>query len=91
VTLKKATPGVRGAEGLEGVSSTRHPSKEIAPNSKRPATALADAFLRALFAWARRQTRDQRITLPAGAVDPNELRQVLVNLLCARNEQRGAA
>jgi hypothetical protein len=49
------------------------------------------AFLKALLHWAQLQTRAEPIAVPAGVVDPNELRQVLVNLLCARNEQRGAA
>jgi hypothetical protein len=42
--------------------------KPTDPKAQPGRTALADAFLRALFAWAARQTRDQRITLPVGRV-----------------------
>ena len=53
-----------------------------------PETALADAFLRALIAWAPRGARDRRIALPAGTFDPDELRPVVVALVCARAEAR---
>jgi hypothetical protein len=54
---------------------------------KRPAmppTLMADRFLRALMRWARRQSHGAAlISIPTGAVDPAELRQVLCALLCA--------
>jgi hypothetical protein len=55
--------------------------------SAMPRTALADAFLAVLLRWVQRQTRAESITLPVGAVDPLELRQVVVALVCARNER----
>jgi len=50
-----------------------------------PETAIAHAFLKALIEWAQRADRsERRIALPSGAVDGDELRQVVVALVCAR-------
>jgi len=56
--------------------------------SPTPDTIMAHAFLRALLAWCARQTRSGPVAIPTGAVDPVELRQVLVALVCAQG-QRG--
>lgn len=48
-----------------------------------PDTALAHAFLAALLRWAQRQAGAKRVMLPAGAVDADELRKVVVALVCA--------
>ena len=63
--------------------------------SARPAmpdTIMGHAFLRALLVWLERQagSRD-RVTLPTGRVDGDELRQVLTALICARRGQQGRA
>jgi hypothetical protein len=48
-------------------------------------TAFGAAFLRALLIWARREGRSsKRIALPSTVVDADELRQVIVALVCAR-------
>lgn len=52
-----------------------------------PDTALAHAFLRALVAWAQRQSGAGRVALPAGAVDADELARVMA-LLRARSDSR---
>jgi hypothetical protein len=51
-------------------------------------TVMQWAFLRALIAWAARTTRDKRIALPSGRGDVEELRQVLVALVCAQRASR---
>jgi hypothetical protein len=52
---------------------------------------MQHAFLRALLAWARHETHGtQLIVIPAGRVDPEELRAVMIGLLCARfQRERG--
>ena len=57
-----------------------------AHRSPMPSTALAHAFLRALVAWAERRSTEGRVTLPAGAVDADELVHVVVALLHARSD-----
>ena len=56
-----------------------------------PRTAFADAFLRALLIWAARQTRGGPIALPTGRVDGDELRRVVIALVCSRGERERAA
>jgi hypothetical protein len=48
-----------------------------------PPTLMADQFLRALLRWARRQSHGGALSIPTGAVDPGELRQVLCAIVCA--------
>jgi hypothetical protein len=55
-----------------------------------PPTAFVDAFLAALFVWARRRTGAKPIAIPSGVVDPRELRRVLIALLCAREKADAA-
>jgi hypothetical protein len=50
---------------------------------------MQSAFRDALLHWAQRETRaEQPIALPAGAVDPVELRKVTIALVCAREAPR---
>ena len=52
-----------------------------------PQTLMADRFLRALLAWARRTTHNRApIALPSGPADPAEVARVLNALLRARAE-----
>jgi hypothetical protein len=52
-------------------------------------TVIQWAFLRALLEWARRETHGaQLIAIPSGRVDPAELHQVLIALLCIRGGER---
>jgi hypothetical protein len=54
--------------------------------------AMQHAFLAALLRWAARVQRAEPIALPVGRVDPGELRQVLIALVCAQpaKERRAA-
>ena len=52
---------------------------------------MQSAFLAGLIALAQRETGAQSITIPAGVVDRDELRRVVVALKCARDERRQAA
>lgn len=57
--------------------------------SQLPNTIMADAFLRALVAWAARQHGARgRVKLPAGRVDGDELARVILALLRARSKSR---
>ena len=49
------------------------------------------AFLSGLLDWVQRETGAESITIPAGVVDRDELRRVVVALKCARDERRQAA
>jgi len=51
-----------------------------------PDTAMACAFLLAVINWAE-PNLTKRVALPTGAVDANELRQVVMALICARGER----
>jgi hypothetical protein len=53
-----------------------------------PPTLMADRFLRALMRWARRQSHGAAlVSIPGGRVDPVELQQVLIALVCARGDR----
>jgi hypothetical protein len=54
-----------------------------------PSTALADAFLRTLMAWAARQ-HGGRVTLPSGNVDGGELVRVVLALLRAQSDSKAS-
>jgi hypothetical protein len=57
-----------------------------AANLRKPKTAMAAAFLKALFAWSARHANDDntQIVIPTGFVSLDELRQVICALLAAR-------
>jgi hypothetical protein len=56
-------------------------------NRRRPRTAIADAFLRALFVYVAKHHSDcGSVTIPAGTVTIAELRQVVCALLQLNQE-----
>ena len=52
-----------------------------------PDTVMARAFLNAVINWAENNL-SKRVALPTGAVDADELRQVILALVRARSERR---
>jgi hypothetical protein len=53
-------------------------------NLRRPRTVMAEAFLRALIAWAAQRANDDditQITIPTGTVTSSELAQVVCALI----------
>jgi len=47
-------------------------------------TTMMLAFLRAIEVWFAKRSRSERVTLPVGTVDAQELRQVIRALVVAR-------
>jgi hypothetical protein len=76
------------ANTRRGGGMTAHPLARwstSAAHAPMPNTALAHAFLRdAILVWARRQSGGERLALPSGRVDGDELRRVITALVCAR-------
>lgn len=63
-------------------------SKAVEPT---PDTAMAFAFVRAVYEWASRHSGvGRRMVIPSGEVDADELKKVIVALACARIEREGA-
>jgi hypothetical protein len=72
--------------------STAASHRQLRRSEALSLNAMQWAFLEALIAWARRETHGaQIISIPGGRVDPAELRQVLVALICARRHEEGTA